>query len=324
MSLNELVSPSPSESRDVAMVRSCPVCGLKGIASGNAVPGKRDIKGNQLVLLTCTGCGAVFQPVRIEVETLVEWYDYMGHDLSTQDISPLGKRRLERLLRSLTPYRQNGRLLEIGSGFGFLARIALSQDWEVYATEISPSCCQALRLLLGSRLYQGELPGAELKSGSFDVVVMMEVLEHLPEPLSYLEAAKQALRPGGCILLTTPNFRGLSSRRLGLDWRVVTNEHLNYFDRTTIHKMLKIAGYEAVSIRTTGVDMGAKSLVRSKKCMPQRSKTSTGHPQDMERASAQLKSAIFDLVMECGNRILDGLGLGDTLKVMARKPLGDA
>src|SRR2546427_2680858 len=136
------------------------------------------------------------------------------------------------MLDRLEPYRESGRLLDVGCGRGTVALAARAAGWDVYATEISPSCVAELRPLFGKRLHHGSLLDASFRSSSFDVILMIEVIEHLDDPAAYVSASLRLLRPGGCLLLTTPNLRGLSGRLRGDAWRVVADEHLTYFDES--------------------------------------------------------------------------------------------
>jgi SAM-dependent methyltransferase len=277
-----------------------------------------------LYLTTCSGCGVVFQPIAVDVETLSQWYDYMGEE--HKSISSLIERRLLRTLQSLQQYHLTGRLLEVGCGSGFLVRAAIGKGWEVFGTEISPSCCSGLRPVLNSRLFEGELPRSSFENNSFDVIVMMEVIEHLTDPLSYLRTAFKLLRPGGCILLSTPNLRGASGRLLGYRWRVMGDEHLNYFDKRTISKLVRAAGFQSIVIRTTNLDVGVvKEYVRhfsaSIAPTPNNESSAIGGSAAVDRSRlATITTRAIDLLMESTNLLIGALSIGDTLKVWAKKP----
>lgn len=307
--------------------RSCPVCDSNRTKETKLITGKTTIDGTQLCLTTCANCSAVFQPIAPKEEILVQWYDYMGHEPANVSVSALIEHRLRRMLRSLEPYRMTGRLLEVGSGGGPLVRAATECGWEVSATEISPSCCEILRPQLGPRLHQGALPKATFKSNSFDAVVMIEVIEHLADPSSYLIAARQLLRPGGCLLLTTPNLRGASGRLLGGRWQAVGDEHLNYFDRGSITKILASCGFADVLIRTTNIDVRVlrRRLSgcfdwRGRKLMQRVAAEETGSLDQELKKFERLRAQVLDIFIESANRIIEFVSLGDTVKVLALKP----
>lgn len=180
----------------VAGLRPCPGCGATEHRERVAV-GKSDLRGDALRLATCVRCGLTFQLSVPTTEALAAWYDYVGHVGASERPSGLLARRIRRLLRDLERYRHRGRLLDVGCGRGTVALVAADLGWEVSATEISASCVGQLRPVLGSRLYNGSLLDAPFDPGSFDVVLMIEVLEHLDDPAGYVRAARDLLRSGG-------------------------------------------------------------------------------------------------------------------------------
>ena len=91
-----------------------------------------------------------------------------------------------------------------------------------------------------------QLPAEQLGvlSDLFDVVVMFEVIEHLFDPRLVLEQVQRLLRPGGTLVLSTPNFNALSRFALGNSWAVLSPaEHLYYFTRDSLRALLQAAGF---------------------------------------------------------------------------------
>ena len=128
---------------------------------------------------------------------------------------------------------------------GGFVRVARVRGWRVDATEISKSGVEAL-LGTGATVFAGDVLAAKCPDKLFDMVVSFEVLEHLSAPLRISEFWRVTL-PGGLLLLTTPNFNGLSRRYLGVRWRVIAPEHLGYFTPATLSHALREAGYLGVT-----------------------------------------------------------------------------
>jgi SAM-dependent methyltransferase len=126
------------------------------------------------------------------------------HDINNKERAALGFLRVAEQLAG-----GKGRLLDIGAGRGELLRTALQAGWS--AIGIEPSA--------NFREYAGKYSGAELREepvercgfapNSFDVVVLLAVLEHLYNPDETIAEIARILRPGGALLLDVPNERGL-------------------------------------------------------------------------------------------------------------------
>ena len=236
--------------------------------------------------------------------------------------SALVGRRLDRMLDRLEPYRESGRLLDVGCGRGTVALAARAAGWDVYATEISATCVAELRPLFGERLHEGPLLEVPFARASFDVVLMIEVLEHLDDPAAYLAASRALLRPGGILLVTTPNFRGFSGRLRGPSWRVVADEHLTYFDEASLRRALRAAGFARIRMSTGGLDVPrVVDWVRSLGAASRGGRKS-GESTGAAVTPRESAPALADAVIEATNVILRTTHLGDGIRALAERPRG--
>lgn len=286
------------------------------------VPDKRDLMDGPLRLATCASCHARYQPVAPDAEALARHYAYMATHSENVELSALNRRRLIRFLAPLSAYRSSGRLLEVGCGGGLLLEVAREEGWRTYGTEISPTCSALLKPRMGDRFFQGELSQTPFAAGSFDVVIMMEVIEHLVDPSTYLRAAHRLLRPGGALAVTTPNIAGFSGRVWKSRWRVVADEHLNYFDRSSLSVLLDRCGFGGARISTTSVDLNMFDPIR--RLVRGRSRD-VADPSALPTAvaaaprSGTLQAVAVDSGMEIVNSFLRMARLGDSLKAVAER-----
>jgi 2-polyprenyl-3-methyl-5-hydroxy-6-metoxy-1,4-benzoquinol methylase len=128
--------------------------------------------------------------------------------------------RAESLLSSFPP----GRALDLGAGTGAFAERLRSQGWEVVASDLLPEGYRGSSPFVSADLDQ---PGWESAfSGPFDLVVAIEVLEHLRNPGIFFDGVSRLLHPEGVFLLTTPNVEsGIARLRYAL------RGTLRFFDR---------------------------------------------------------------------------------------------
>jgi len=161
--------------------------------------------------------------------------------------------------RLLTLAGSPERVLDVGCSSGYLARRLVERgatvvgiDADERAAEEARSVCE--HVLVGD-VETIELPFAE---ESFDVVLCGDVLEHLRDPETFLRRMRPLLRPGGRVVLTTPNVANWAMR-LGLlagRWRytdrgILDRTHAHLFTKKTLEETLERAGYSIVAFDVT-------------------------------------------------------------------------
>jgi len=168
-------------------------------------------------LAQCKSCGLKYvdyRPSQNSIEELYgngKYYEEVGTDGFNADGTlkfPTHKLKLyRRVLDRLESYLNPGkiRVLDIGCGWGHFLKAASERGWEAHGVEPSTPCAEYVKEKLGIDVYNGFPEEAAFEAGSFDAVYMGDVLEHLPEPFDTLLEAKRILRPGGVIVIKTPN-----------------------------------------------------------------------------------------------------------------------
>lgn len=147
---------------------------------------------------------------------------------------------LAKVLRRVAP---GARVLELGCGSGSLTYLLRQAGFDAVGLELGPAAIELARRRFGIEVCQGPLETAELE-GSFDAVLAVDVLEHLPRPLATLELCAARLRKGGTLLLQTPCYRDQ-----GADWEMlVPREHLFLFTAESVERLLRAAGFTTVEI----------------------------------------------------------------------------
>jgi SAM-dependent methyltransferase len=150
---------------------------------------------------------------------------------------------------SAVSLRPGARILDCGAAYGALMNAAAERGWEPYGIELTPG--EAIGRRFGpERVFSGPFEQAAfpgLGGEAFDAVFMCDFIEHVRDPGAVLAKACGWLRPGGSLVLTTPDGESLSRRLLGSAWPHFKVEHLFYFGRRSIGPMLDRAGLALAS-----------------------------------------------------------------------------
>ena len=185
-----------------------------------------------------------------EKDLSIYYGSYYGH--GNLSIPKLVKDRLRSQIQHLEKYRsKEGTFLDIGFGAGALLEAAESLDWNVFGTEISESAIQSVR----DKNWQVKLGdfNPHMFQVEFDVVCLMETIEHLADPESIIKKIYQKVRPGGVLFGTTPNSSSLNRRILNEYWSILgVPEHLNLASKAGLSSLLYRNGFRKVSIKSSG------------------------------------------------------------------------
>lgn len=144
-----------------------------------------------------------------------------------------------------------GRLLDIGCGNGeFLAR-ARALGWDVAGIEPDPAAAQIARERLGLNILAPTLPAAQLPAESFDAVTLSHVIEHLLDPLATLRECGRILKPGGRLIVATPNIQSLGHGYWKRSWvGLDPPRHIILFSPRALRRLVEQAGLRVVELRT--------------------------------------------------------------------------
>ena len=150
------------------------------------------------------------------------------------------------------------RILDVGCAAGYFLRVMAEKGHEVRGVEVSEAiAARAVEHLGTERVHIGTLdsvpadkPGYD--KGSFDLVTMWDVIEHVPDPKQLLEEAKAMLRPDGHLILETQNVDSRFATLLGLKWHHFKHqEHIFHFNPDTVRRVLEQAGFEVVKLTSS-------------------------------------------------------------------------
>jgi 2-polyprenyl-3-methyl-5-hydroxy-6-metoxy-1,4-benzoquinol methylase len=156
----------------------------------------------------------------------------------------------------ISAYQPIGKVLDIGTGTGHFVRQANLRGWDSTAVEINVESVEALRKD-GIQVIVKPLEISELESGSFNLVTLWEVLEHLAEPKNVLSEARRLLTDDGIILILVPNSASLVTRLLHEKSNTFGgHSHLNHFNPQSLTTILKDLHFNILEMETVITELG--------------------------------------------------------------------
>jgi 2-polyprenyl-3-methyl-5-hydroxy-6-metoxy-1,4-benzoquinol methylase len=148
--------------------------------------------------------------------------------------------RFERELRLFRKYCPAGSVLDVGCSSGaFLYQLTsrFPRCYEILGTDVSGPPLDYAESR-GVPVLRGDFLRHDFSGRWFEAVTFWAVLEHLLEPKGFLEKAAALLKPGGLCFVLVPNLQSLATRWLGARYRYIYPQHLNYFTKATLVKLL--------------------------------------------------------------------------------------
>jgi SAM-dependent methyltransferase len=219
-----------------------------------------------LTLWACRECGFIFSDKWAGGFDPKELYSsfYDRNEIVGRFHSPVEVViRLFRLFRAFKIWtiRPGARsILDIGSGRGFMLYY-LKRFFgfrRAAGTQVSRGAYEFSRDVLGLEMYHDDLPECGLESGSFEVVTLWHVLEHVLDPGRYLEEIRRLLVPGGRLVIEVPNFRSWTRAYTGLDWMGLDPDyHVHFFTPEALAAALERNGFRVRLVHTFSLEYSA-------------------------------------------------------------------
>lgn len=213
---------------------------------------------NSYNLLLCNSCNLIFVNPLPDPKSLYNQdyfsganlgFGYIDYDSDKEPMIPTFNKYID----LFNKYgKKEGRLFDVGAATGFFLKIAQNRGYSVSGVEMSDYAALMARKS-GIEVYSGDLMSLSLRNQSFDIVTMLDVLEHMTEPLVELLEVKRILKPDGLLVINAPNGQSFLAKILKTKWHLVLPpEHLFYFSPKNLSNFLEKNGFKVVYSGTIG------------------------------------------------------------------------
>ncbi len=215
-----------------------------------------------LKLYRCKVCGFVSQFPGPGSNTIVTDYkdSYSLDFLKSGQEFMYPKRRdvLQNIVDHLLKYQANGNILDVGCGDGHFLYLASKKGFNCFGVEGSEKLAQFASFKSGAKVTQGLYNKEMFPENSFNVISLIQVLEHIPTPVKVLEAVKYHLRPNGLLIIEIPSIRAphfLAYRVTKVKKFVkpptgVIYTHFGYYNPKSLSALTQQCGYKTEELIT--------------------------------------------------------------------------
>jgi 2-polyprenyl-3-methyl-5-hydroxy-6-metoxy-1,4-benzoquinol methylase len=241
--------PTPSDVFDDP-VASCPLCGSERIRHRHIIRRYDPV----FRIDRCDSCGFMFMNPRLREAAARVLYDedyysgkaaysYYDERASEESSRIVWDKRISVIRRHVA----GGNILDVGSSFGGFLKSA-SRYFAPHGIEVSSYAGGYSKSVIGGAIHIGTLRDHPFREDYFSVITMIELLEHLPDPVFALHECYRLLRTGGLLLIQTANMAGLQAKIQGKNYAYFMPGHLSYFSMRNLAMALMECGFRKIKV----------------------------------------------------------------------------
>lgn len=205
-------------------------------------------------VVCCQSCGLYYLSPRLKETEMLKIYSN-GNYFEGKEVGYSCYKAQEDALRStfrrlmINLKERNltgGSLLEIGCGYGYLLEEARGFFSPRAGTELSQHAVEEARRR-SDHVYKGSVDSIPADD-RFDCIIATHIIEHVYQPKEFLERLNKHLKPGGRMVIATPDMGSFWRHLMGSRWpSFKIPEHVLYFDRKSLYNLLQQTGLKKIS-----------------------------------------------------------------------------
>lgn len=224
----------------------CPACDSKDIRV------KYKIIFGLKSLMKCRKCGLCFILPKSpsDVNYAKDYYrSWFMTELGEEGAVLIKRATSNYLLSIIESYKNKGSLLDIGCAFGYLLDVACERGWKCWGIDISEYASQvAAENNRIEKIWIGDFLNISMPKEKFNVIVMVDFVEHIYNTKDVLIKCKKMLNNKGLLVVVTPDSGSFSCKCMGRHWPHFNNEHVTYFSRKCAETIFDILGFNLLKV----------------------------------------------------------------------------
>jgi len=205
-------------------------------------------------MVKCTECGIAFAYPQPSDQALAEIYDeHYFDEWGSRDNNDALKQMKTLTFRShiekVARLANVKTMIDLGCGLGHSLDVAKELGWDAYGLEMNEAAIRELEKRHPGKVHYGTIESVALTQ-PFDLVCMLEVLEHVRDPLATLEIAKTLMHDSSLLMITTIDAGAYRARFLGEHWYHIHRAHLWYFTMNSLFRLFERAGFDVLLLQS--------------------------------------------------------------------------
>ena len=228
----------------------CPLCGSSKITK------KYHITQYQLKFDTdiCENCGFIFMNPQFKDTVIKNFYseDYFKGSadysyIDERDIKKYSRYVWDKRVKVIRKYIKSGNFLDVGCSFGGFLEAA-AEYYTPFGIEISDYAFSQVSKQFKKNIHHGTLHDHKFKHGSFSVITMIELIEHLSDPVYAISECFELLQNNGVLVIQTANMDGKQAKDLRENYEYFMPGHLSYFTAKNLSSLHRRTGFRKIKV----------------------------------------------------------------------------
>ena len=202
----------------------------------------------------CESCGFIFMNPEFKHSVIKNFYseDYFTGKadysyIDERDIKKYSRYVWDKRIQVIRTFIDGGNFLDVGCSFGGFLESA-AKYYKPFGVELSDYAYSQISNQLKLNIHHGTLYDHKFKYNSFSVITMIELIEHLADPVYAILECFDLLQDGGVLVIQTANMNAKQARDLGSDYEYFMPGHLTYYTAENLKFLLKKTGFRKIKI----------------------------------------------------------------------------